>query len=265
MPNISDGVRQVDYSLFHCDIGKLLRVWSAPDNPLRSLLDSDSDVYYEEFNTVNEAASFRNARTIKSPSNTQPINEKTYKTIIRQAEKKRVQRSKTIRVYYSGVKKAKGWIMFHTPSQSIPNKQYYQYIRLRHTNQLKRALSKNPNLSKKQTADIIRQLILSGHILVYCSCPDFKYRYQYKSFVQGYGIFKELRFPRIRNPQLTGSVCKHMISVLSVLGLHWTSISKDLQNTSYWQKRLDADFHEPADRNAAAKRKAKANNSPNNP
>lgn len=72
------------------------------------------------------------------------------------------------------------------------------------------------------------------------NCPDFLYRgYKYMGHNMGYGIFKEVRFPKIRNPQLEGSVCKHLIAVLKVFGMHWNSIAKDMVKTKYWKKRYE--------------------------
>jgi hypothetical protein len=55
---------------------------------------------------------------------------------------------------------------------------------------------------------------------------------------QGYGMFKELRYPKIRNPKLEGSICKHLIAVLNNVGFNWNVIAKDMRKTKYWKVRL---------------------------
>jgi len=60
---------------------------------------------------------------------------------------------------------------------------------------------------------------------VYCSCPDFRYRFRYLATVDGYNAGpSENRFPEIRNPGLEGAACKHVAKVLS--------------KTHRWKRRL---------------------------
>lgn len=40
---------------------------------------------------------------------------------------------------------------------------------------------------------------------------------------------KEKRFPKVRNPSLKGSVCKHLENVLRVLPFHAPDIVRDLE------------------------------------
>ena len=43
----------------------------------------------------------------------------------------------------------------------------------------------------------------------------------------------ENRFPGIRNPDLRGSVCKHLGLVFEVFGAHWNSLERDLKSQGY--------------------------------
>lgn len=43
----------------------------------------------------------------------------------------------------------------------------------------------------------------------------------------------ENRFPGIRNPNLRGSVCKHLGLVFEVFGAHWNSLERDLKSQGY--------------------------------
>jgi hypothetical protein len=55
-------------------------------------------------------------------------------------------------------------------------------------------------------------------ILVYCDCPAFLYRgFAYIATKMGFAVKKESRPPRIRNPRLRGSVCKHLVAVLRMI------------------------------------------------
>jgi hypothetical protein len=55
-------------------------------------------------------------------------------------------------------------------------------------------------------------------VLVYCDCPAFLYRgFAYIATKMGFAIKRENRPPRIRNPRLRGSVCKHLVAVLRMI------------------------------------------------
>jgi hypothetical protein len=160
------------------------------------------------------------------------INEVFMKDLVKNADTARKLRSKSpnIKVFYKGVAKTKGWLIFNATSQYTPGKKYYQYIKLLDTKDIK-------HLKDFTNKDIVR-LLLSGNIACFCSCPDHLYRgFKYMGDQMGYGIQKEKRYPRIRNPRLEGTVCKHMLAVFSVLMANWLSISRDLPNSYYWKNR----------------------------
>jgi len=74
------------------------------------------------------------------------------------------------------------------------------------------------------------------------NCPDFLYKgFKYMGYTKGYGMYKENRYPKIRNPKLEGTVCKHMLAVFSVFMQNWLSVSKDMQNSYYWKARYGED------------------------
>ena len=55
-----------------------------------------------------------------------------------------------------------------------------------------------------------------NNIQVYCSCPDFRYRFAYTATKKGWMAGKpEDRPSNITNPRLRGGVCKHLIKVLN--------------------------------------------------
>lgn len=82
-----------------------------------------------------------------------------------------------------------------------------------------------------------RLLLWSGNIRVHCPCPSFKFwGYQYIVTQLDASIFSEIRFPKIRNPQLKGIVCKHLRRTIKVLPFHLgdmaTAIKDQKQNFS---------------------------------
>ena len=208
-------------------IGEILEGWRKSSNPLLKFVDEDISVYEEEFNTVSEAMKFRDRKSEKVL-----ITEDTQKQLLKRAEAKRKVRAKTIKTYYSGVANTKGWITYHTPSQTRRGVKYVQYIKLKEAKDAK-------YFKEFKEQDIIRLLLLSGDLQVYCSCPDFKYRgYKYMGYTQGYGMFRELRYPKVRNPKLEGSICKHLIAVLNNVGFNWNVIAKEMRKTKYWKTRM---------------------------
>jgi len=58
-------------------------------------------------------------------------------------------------------------------------------------------------------------LALQSDVKLYCSCPSFQYNgYKYMADALDYGIRKEGRYPFVRNPQLQGTVCKHLFQLM---------------------------------------------------
>lgn len=76
----------------------------------------------------------------------------------------------------------------------------------------------NPD-SVKSTS--VRNRLANGKVKIECDCGRFQYWYRYLNTMAGtvHGR-KEGGFPKIRNPNLTGVACKHLIRVM-----HWTKSS----------------------------------------
>lgn len=77
---------------------------------------------------------------------------------------------------------------------------------------------KNPNhqINTKGITAAIMNSIDGMDIKVDCTCPDFKYRFAYMATKLGYKYGKpENREAKITNPNDYGSICKHLISMLS--------------------------------------------------
>ena len=220
-------------SSFSVDIDELL-----DSSSLSFLIDKSvkKDFYYNDYLTeyqVNEARKQFSISQVKE--HIVPINEMTAKEIRRGADAARLARSKDKRIVcnFVGVTDARGWIKFLVSSQYTVGKKYTVYIKLKEASDMKYFKE-----FKKQ--EIIR-LFLNGDLQVWCACPDFKYRMKHQAWAMGYGLFKELRYPHIANPGLTGSVCKHCLACLRVLNMNWSGIGKKMINSKFFKRKYEDD------------------------
>ena len=72
-------------------------------------------------------------------------------------------------------------------------------------------------LGKAKTKEqIIKSLLNNDGVRISCSCESFKYYFSYLATKNSYNMpdYIEKRFPKITNPMLKGSVCKHVAHVL---------------------------------------------------
>lgn len=113
----------------------------------------------------------------------------------------------------------KGVIHFTTTSGTYPYKTWNQEIILL---DLEEAIRNRGSLKDK---DIVN-LAIFGNIKVHCNDDSFRYYWSYVAWVKGYGIYREVRYPKVRNPNLKGSICKHLALVLQVLPLHINQLVK---------------------------------------
>lgn len=191
--------------------------------PFSYLIDENIDSYlYDEIDRKREI--IENNRIV-------PINEATRKQILTMADKARIARAKKMTTVYNGVRKTSGLIQFTTNSQTLRYKKYTQLIKLKEAKDMKA-------FKEFKERDIVR-LFLSGDLQVNCTCKDFKYRYKYLAWHKGFGLYNEKRFPSIRNNQLKGSICKHLIVVLTVINNNWMKIARDMTKTPYFRNMMD--------------------------
>lgn len=132
------------------------------------------------------------------------INEETAKQLKRSAWSRVQARVKAqhIKAEYLGIDK-NGDVLFRTNSGTTRGKFWYQRIRFKDLEEGLGILMNDPTMTRRDIVD----LITSGDIMVDCDDPSFHYFWKYKAWTQGYGIKRETRYPGIRNPYLTGSVC----------------------------------------------------------
>ena len=72
--------------------------------------------------------------------------------------------------------------------------------------------------AREKKAAAIRNNVTNGKIRFTCDCGRHRYYYNYLAGVGNYHLGqKELRFPFIRNPNLGGVACKHVLRVMQVI------------------------------------------------
>lgn len=204
---------------FSLDLGDVL----GEHLPFSFLIDTYRDArYYEDFMTKYQAIAFdgRYDKYLKEGYTLKEINEATKKELLQGADSARKKRAKKLITKYVGVNND-GCVEFLTNSQYTPNKKYQQLIKLNDV--------KDIGALKEFKKSEITRLLLNGDLSVYCSCEDFLYKgYKYMAWNMGYGLDKENRFPKIKNPRLEGTICKHLIAVLTVIMFNNAKISSDL-------------------------------------
>ena len=79
------------------------------------------------------------------------------------------------------------------------------------------------------------RLALAGDLKISCTCPAFLY-FGYKYILTQLDTNAsddENRFPKIRNPDLQGVMCKHCYKAIQVLTFNWSIIAKDIKNKNF--------------------------------
>jgi hypothetical protein len=75
-----------------------------------------------------------------------------------------------------------------------------------------------------------RLLLWSGNIKIFCPCPAYNfYGMKYIDTQLDIAIVPETRFPGIRNPNLKGLACKHLIRTIKVLPFHLGDMAKAIK------------------------------------
>ena len=63
-----------------------------------------------------------------------------------------------------------------------------------------------------------------------CTCPAWHYwGYKYYAWRQGYGLMRENRYPKVRQPSQRGYVCKHLYVVLQIYPFIANTVAKKLK------------------------------------
>jgi len=140
----------------------------------------------------------------------------TYRSLLREKDFLKVQlRARAVwknGIVLSAIYYRNNEIIFKTRSATDPRLIYTERIQLTD-------LSIEKILAAKKFRDI-EDMIKNGDIKVYCSCPAFLFwGYKYMAWKGGYGLEKETRSPRIRNPYEKGYLCKHLYAICQIFPL----------------------------------------------
>jgi hypothetical protein len=152
------------------------------------------------------------------------ITELTYKDLRLEVDAKSLARSKKLgALRYRGLSKSGDVVMFSTPSQTTKGKFWSQYIQLLELEDVRKM--------KDLTAFQKVTLLIGGDIGVKCTCPAFKYWGYNYILTQVDAVFGrgEQRFPGVRNPELKGSVCKHLAHTLQYFPFYISEIARDMK------------------------------------
>lgn len=158
------------------------------------------------------------------------LDEETYKDLRRRAPHYlniRDKSKKTPGSTYRGIED--DVIEFTTPSFTTPGVVYTQHIKLLDLNRLIQTES-----GTKLPKHIVRDAMM-GDIEVHCTDPSWLYwGFKYIGTKDKYSIEPERRYPKVRNPNLEGSICKHLDSALLAMPFNISEVVRDLRQ----QKRL---------------------------
>lgn len=81
-------------------------------------------------------------------------------------------------------------------------------------------------------------IALEGNISLFCSCPSFRYNgYMYMADELAYGIKNQQLFPGIRNPDLRGTVCKHLYQLMETIEDFVPQMEREVEETARIEKQ----------------------------
>jgi len=148
--------------------------------------------------------------------------ELTARDVLRDADSKSKIRAKPLS---SEILRMRGNVVsMRTTSGTTRGKHWNQTIQLLG---LRKALDKFRG-GKSTLMKALVQAIKFGDVKVHCTCPAYKWwGYAYISTQLGYKFSRKQNiFPKIRNPSLRGTVCKHLINALGALPFNVPSLVK---------------------------------------
>lgn len=80
-------------------------------------------------------------------------------------------------------------------------------------------------------------IALDSNISLFCSCPSFRYNgYMYMADELSYGIKQQQLFPGIRNPELRGTVCKHLYQLMETIEDFVPQMEREVEETARIEK-----------------------------
>lgn len=154
------------------------------------------------------------------------MDEITKNDILKDIDSRTQRKSKGYYTFYKGVTRDYD-VIFETPSQVTPGVTYIQKIKMREF----KDIEGEEDLTVQEKV----RLALSGDIEVSCTCPAYRwwgYEYIMTQLDANNGPDQNI-FPKIRNPNLLGTVCKHLKVVLQVIGNNYTKIASDISKGKF--------------------------------
>lgn len=102
-------------------------------------------------------------------------------------------------------------------------------------------MSEYPDIAEEKDLDVKEKvrLAIAGDLQISCTCPAFLY-FGYKYIltqIDSNESDDENRFPKIRNPKLTGVMCKHCYAAMKAFPMNWSAIAKDISNENFLRGR----------------------------
>lgn len=164
------------------------------------------------------------------------LNEVMASALTKEAEIKRTKRAKTVQTEYLRTKFRKGNLRIRTlefKSKDLKGsgKYHTQKIEIPDYREISR---QHKHSSLKERIQLATE---AGDVKISCSCPDWKWAgYQWMGDAGEYGIDKQDIPPNERNPELDGSLCKHLYSVLENLHYFYNGIARDFRNYAKHRK-----------------------------
>ena len=154
------------------------------------------------------------------------IDELTRKDLLSDVEKKVIRRSANLKLpQYLGI--TDDYIIYMRVESSTGQGSYIVKIKLEEYPDI-------ANEADMTTKEKVR-IALAGNIGIYCSCPAFRY-YGYEYITTQVGVNSgsvQNIYPKIRNPQLVGIMCKHCYPAFKRFGSYWNRIAKDIDTHNF--------------------------------
>lgn len=156
------------------------------------------------------------------------LDELSRKDILKDIDPRTLKYSKDVSALkYIGITKDYE-VVFETPSVTAnPATKYTQKIALQD-------LAEILDDETLKVGEKVR-LAIAGDLKVSCTCPAYKwwgYEYIMTQLDAKEGSPQTI-FPKIRNPKLQGTLCKHLKVVVQSFPLNWTSIAKDIKDQNF--------------------------------
>jgi len=126
----------------------------------------------------------------------------------------RAKKSKNVQSKYIGISKY-GVLNFETTSETYSGVKWYQEVHFPSFTGFMNIVEQGDEIE----AEDVKKAMSSDNIKISCDDPSFLYwAWKYMAWKDVYGLEKETRAPKRNNTRLQGGLCKHLYSVIELLG-----------------------------------------------